>query len=164
MKFQARIKDEIMSVEVRRDGDHFDVLIDGESHPVALIFSDASHDVLLMDNNSFDVILLDQENHYQVNVLNRFFDVEIIDPRKKALYASAMDEGGRKAIRTQMPGRIIKILVEQGAEVAEGQGLLILEAMKMQNEIKAPRAGVVVSLAVRENDSVEGNALLAELE
>jgi len=164
MKFQARIKDEIMAVEVRRDGDHFDVLIDGESHPVALIFSDASHDVLLMDNNSFDVILVDQENRYQVNVSNRFFDVEVMDPRKKALYASAMDEGGRKAIRTQMPGRIIKILVEPGQEVTEGQGLLILEAMKMQNEIKAPRDGVVIGLAVRENDSVEGNTLLVELE
>jgi biotin carboxyl carrier protein len=164
MKFQAKIRDEILAVEVRREGDHFDVLIDGESHPAALIFSDASHDVLLLDNNSYDVMLQDQEHRYQVNVLNRFFDVEIMDPRKKALYASAMDEGGRKAIRTQMPGRIIKILVQQGDEVEEGQGLLILEAMKMQNEIKAPRAGVVVSLAVQENDSVEGNTLLVELE
>jgi len=164
MKFQAKIKDNIHAVEVRRNGDHFHVLIDGEDHPVAVIFSDSSHDVLLVDNNSYDVVLVNQEGRYHVNVSNRFFNVEILDPRKKSLYATSIDDGGRKPIRAKMPGRIVKILVAEGEEVVDGQGLLILEAMKMQNEIKAPRDGMVANLVVQEDDSVEGNQLMLELE
>jgi biotin carboxyl carrier protein len=110
------------------------------------------------------VVLVNTDNSFQVNVVNRYFDVEIIDPRRKAMNAASLDDGGRIAIRTQMPGRIIKILVNEGDEVLENQGLLILEAMKMQNEIKAPRAGLITKISVRENDSVDSNQILIELE
>ena len=164
MKFQAKIKDTTHSVEVNRNEDRYEVNIDGEIHPVSLIFSDASHDVLLIDNISYDVVLINTDNNFQVNVVNRYFDVEIIDPRRRALNAASLDDGGRRAIRTQMPGRIIKVLVNEGDSVEENQGLLILEAMKMQNEIKAPRAGLITKISVRENDSVESNEILIELE
>ncbi|RMF76124.1 MAG: biotin/lipoyl-binding protein, partial [Acidobacteria bacterium] len=60
-----------------------------------------------------------------------------------------------------MPGRVVKLLVEAGQEVAEGQGLLVLEAMKMENEVTAPRAGTVERLPVAAGDAVEGGQLLA---
>jgi pyruvate carboxylase subunit B len=58
----------------------------------------------------------------------------------------------------------VKILVLEGQTVEEGQGLLILEAMKMENQVKAPVAGVVARIHVREGDSVESDALLVEIE
>ena len=164
MKFQAKIKDTTHAVEVNRNEDRYEVSIDGQLYPVSLIFSDASHDVLLIDNTSYDVVLINTDNHYQVNVVNRYFDVEIIDPRRKALSSASLDDGGLRAIRTQMPGRIIKVMVSEGEEVKENQGLLILEAMKMQNEIKAPRSGVITKISVTENESVESNQILIELE
>jgi biotin carboxyl carrier protein len=63
-----------------------------------------------------------------------------------------------------MPGRVIKLLVAPGAEVAEGQSLLILEAMKMQNEIRAPRAGVVAALPAAEGAAVESGQPLVIFE
>jgi pyruvate carboxylase subunit B len=63
-----------------------------------------------------------------------------------------------------MPGRVVRLLVAEGEEVRAGQGLLVLEAMKMQNEIRAPRAGVVRTLGVREGASVEANGLLVRMD
>ena len=59
-----------------------------------------------------------------------------------------------------MPGKIIKVLVQEGESVQEGQAVLILEAMKMQNEIKSPQSGQIVRIVPREGESVETGALL----
>jgi biotin carboxyl carrier protein len=63
-----------------------------------------------------------------------------------------------------MPGKIVRVLVAVGDEVVAGQGILVVEAMKMQNELKAPRDGRVTAIEVRENDSVNAGALLATIE
>jgi glutaconyl-CoA/methylmalonyl-CoA decarboxylase subunit gamma len=66
-------------------------------------------------------------------------------------------------LRSPMPGRIARILVNEGELIEAGQGVLILEAMKMENEIKAPSTGIVKSVRVNEGDAVEKNALLIEI-
>jgi biotin carboxyl carrier protein len=63
-----------------------------------------------------------------------------------------------------MPGSIVRVLVDQGDQVAAGDVLLVLEAMKMENELKAPISGVVTSIHVQSGQTVEMNALLAEIE
>jgi biotin carboxyl carrier protein len=63
-----------------------------------------------------------------------------------------------------MPGKIVKVLVEEGNEVDQGDGLVIVEAMKMENEIKSPKAGVVKKIGVAEGDIVEAGALLIIVE
>ena len=60
-----------------------------------------------------------------------------------------------------MPGRVVRVLVAAGADVAAGQGLVVVEAMKMENELRAPRAGRVAEVAVREGEAVDAGALLA---
>ena len=72
--------------------------------------------------------------------------------------ASSLNE-----ILTQMPGRVLKLLVADGAEVTRGQPLLIMEAMKMENEIRAPRDAVVEAIAVKPGQSVESGSLLIRL-
>ncbi|HVV46038.1 MAG TPA: biotin/lipoyl-containing protein, partial [Bryobacteraceae bacterium] len=71
---------------------------------------------------------------------------------------------GRASIAAAMPGKIVRILVSVGDEVAAGQGILVVEAMKMQNELKAPKDGRVTAIEVRENDSVNAGAVLATIE
>jgi biotin carboxyl carrier protein len=164
LKFQVRIKDRSFEVAVAGEGDRYDVLIDGKSHPVALIFSDASHDVLLHNNTCYDAVLVEEAGAYAVDVRNHVFRVEVHDPRKKGLASSTLGDGGGKTVSAKMPGRVIKLLVAPGTEVAEGQGLLILEAMKMQNEIRAPRAGVVASLPAAEGAAVESGQPLVIFE
>ena len=71
---------------------------------------------------------------------------------------------GVAEIRAPMPGKIVKLLVGEGAEVRANQGLLVVEAMKMQNEVKSPKGGTVRKLAVKEGDAVGSGDLLATVE
>lgn len=164
MRLKTRIKDTQYAVEVSGEGNTYDVLIDGQSHPVQLIFSDASHDVLLYRNICYDVVLVNQGGRYQVDVRNHFFDVEIEDPRRRSSQTASLGGDGRQVINARMPGRIVKILAAEGEAVAKGGGLLVLEAMKMQNELTAPRAGTVIQVAVREGDTVAIGQTLVVLE
>ena len=75
--------------------------------------------------------------------------VEREDPRKWNPAAAARKGSGRESVTTPMPGKIVRLLVAEGDEITAGQGLVVVEAMKMQNEMKAPRAGRVVSIAVK---------------
>jgi len=63
-----------------------------------------------------------------------------------------------------MPGKVVRVLVAEGAEVEAGAGILVVEAMKMQNELKSPRAGVVISVGVAPGDTVNAGDVLAVLE
>jgi biotin carboxyl carrier protein len=70
---------------------------------------------------------------------------------------------GPAALRAPMPGKVVKVLCQQGAQVKAGQGLVIIEAMKMENELRAPRDGVVQELRATEGQSVDGSVVLVTL-
>ena len=88
--------------------------------------------------------------------------IEVRDHRTRARAAGSLP-GGPHAIVAPMPGRIVKLLVAEGQKVETGEGLLVIEAMKMQNELRAPRPGFVEQIYVREGDGVESGAKLARL-
>jgi biotin carboxyl carrier protein len=71
---------------------------------------------------------------------------------------------GSPDVRAAMPGKVVAVLVEVGATVERGQGLLVIEAMKMENEIAAPRAGRVASIRVKPGQAVEAGEVLAVIE
>jgi biotin carboxyl carrier protein len=80
-----------------------------------------------------------------------------------AWLGSGDDAAGAGAVTVAMPGRVVKVLAEVGASVDKGQPVLIIEAMKMENEVKARRAGKVLAVHVTEGDSVEGGRTLMEI-
>ena len=86
-------------------------------------------------------------------------------PRGKAARGggAANAGGGPRAVVAPMPGRIVKVLVQPGETVQARQGLVVVEAMKMENEVRAPHAGIVGEVRVREGSSVEANAVLVVL-
>jgi len=92
------------------------------------------------------------------------FSIETDDPRRWKRSAGLADSSGRASITAAMPGKIVRVLVAVGDEVAAGQSILVIEAMKMQNELKAPRTGRVTAIEVKENDSVNAGALLATID
>lgn len=87
----------------------------------------------------------------------------VIDPRRRASGSSAAASAVRD-VKAAMPGKVVRLLAAPGDTVEAGQGLLILEAMKMQNELRSPRAGVVAALRAAEGDTVSSGQVLVTLE
>jgi biotin carboxyl carrier protein len=100
----------------------------------------------------------------EVTIAGHRFLGEVDDPRQWKRSGRAADRHGRALIAAAMPGKIVRVLVALGDDVVAGQGILVVEAMKMQNELKAPRDGQVTAIEVRENDSVNAGAVLATIE
>ncbi|MGH9355887.1 MAG: biotin/lipoyl-containing protein [Terriglobia bacterium] len=83
--------------------------------------------------------------------------------RRSGMRGSDPPLGGPQEVAAPMPGRVIKLLVKEGQTVEKGAGLVVIEAMKMQNELRAPRPGLVERIYVREGEGVEGSAKLVRL-
>jgi biotin carboxyl carrier protein len=96
-----------------------------------------------------------------LRVNGREFQVEIIDPRSwRRRRGTGIELEGRQQLVAPMPGKIVRVLVAAGQQVSAGEGLLVIEAMKMQNEIRSPKAGIVEKLA-REGQTVNAGEILA---
>jgi len=90
-------------------------------------------------------------------------DVTISDPSRQARDSRAVAAGPERIV-SQMPGKVVRVLVAEGDEVEAGAGLVVVEAMKMENEIVAEKGGKVTKVAVAPGEAVEGGALLLVIE
>jgi biotin carboxyl carrier protein len=115
-------------------------------------------------NRSIEVAVTPNGTGYTVSVAGQRLTVEMIDARTALQKAARRGESGAIEIRAPMPGKIVKLLLTEGSKVEENQGILVMEAMKMQNEIKSPKAGVVKKLGVSEAAAVNAGDLLATVE
>jgi biotin carboxyl carrier protein len=100
----------------------------------------------------------------EISIGEHRFLFEVDDPRRWRRSSHAGGARGRVSVTAAMPGKVVRVLVSAGDEVVAGQGILVVEAMKMQNELKAPRDGRVTAIEVGENDSVKAGAVLAIIE
>ncbi len=116
---------------------------------------------VLANGRSFAAQLLSSG---EVSVNGRVIRVEIFDPRSMRGRRNATGSEGRQTIVAPMPGRVIRVLIEAGQEVEEGQGLIVVEAMKMQNEMKSPKAGRVVEVKTAAGATVAAGDILAVIE
>ena len=106
-----------------------------------------------------------KSNLIEIIVGTTQFAVELTDPKRLGSTASASAHGADAArIIAPMPGKVVRVMVEAGAEVAAGDGIIVVEAMKMQNEIKAPKAGTVIALNIQPGATVNGGDVLAVIE
>jgi biotin carboxyl carrier protein len=112
---------------------------------------------VILDGASYEVRVGDSE----IVIDGHRYPFELDDPRQWKRPGSGAGVQGRAAIVAPMPGKIVRVLVAEGDSVEQGQGILVVEAMKMQNELKAPRAGRVTSIAVKAGDGVIAGAVLA---
>lgn len=117
---------------------------------------------LLIDGQSFDISVLEANDVCQVLVNGKPFEVVLRDPKRhKKGSGFASDSAGPMSVSAPMPGKVVKLLVQLGTAVQEGQGVVVVEAMKMQNELKAPKSGMVEKILVEENQPVNaGESLL----
>jgi biotin carboxyl carrier protein len=174
MKIRSRVYEvelEGNSIEVRIEdqGSHQDGLgrlyriSIGDAEPVEVVGEEMGNGEwsLISQGRSWEAGVSQTEQGCAVDILGIRHDLSVVDPLRKALRLAG-SEGGA-VIKSQMPGRVIRLLVEEGEMVEKGSPLLVLEAMKMENEIKAPRGGEVKRIAVCEGDLIEARTLLVEL-
>lgn len=102
---------------------------------------------------------------FEINIRGRSYAVTIVDPKRlRSGLNSDRHHHGVAEILAPMPGKVVRVHIEAGAEVEKGTGVVVVEAMKMQNEMKSPRAGVVVSINVKPGDTVNAGDVLAVVE
>jgi len=115
---------------------------------------------VLMDGRSVEVCVHDGNAW----IGGQAFEVEVYDPRELSDEAGSGGASGARTLLAPMPGKVIRVLVAEGDEVTAGQGIVVVEAMKMQNEMPSPKAGRVVSISVKAGDAVATGQVLAAVE
>jgi biotin carboxyl carrier protein len=165
------------TIEFRRRGAKWEMTLDGRILSVDVTASAGRWSLLigppspeapagLRCARSYEVAVERRSNGERtVYVSGLAVPVSILDPRERLVRrrGSASDETGPRSIVSPMPGRIVKVLVREGETVAAQQGLVVVEAMKMENELRAPRAGQVSAVKVVEGMSVEAKTVLVTL-
>ncbi len=116
------------------------------------------------NNRSIEVAVTPGVDGYTVAIGGRHLAIEILDAKTALKKAAQHGHAGLVEIKAPMPGKIVRVLLAEGAEVHANQGILVMEAMKMQNEIKSPKKGIVKRLAVREGVAVNSGDVLASVE
>ncbi|MBI5482827.1 MAG: biotin/lipoyl-binding protein [Deltaproteobacteria bacterium] len=166
--FEAQVGERTVTVTVaEHDGGRYEVTLDGRERIA---------DARPLGERAWSVVLdgavhtLDLEGELPdltVHFRDRSVPVKLVDARRKLLAEAGRPtgpKGGPTAIRAHMPGKVVKVLAAAGTRVSAGQGLLVVEAMKMENELRAPRDGTVVAVRAREGQAVEAGETLATLE
>ncbi len=118
---------------------------------------------VLIDGRSYEARVEETADALVVVIDGRRFEIEARDPRRFFRKRTGAGADGIQTIAAPMPGKVVRVLAAVGDEVAAGQGLLVVEAMKMQNELKAPRAGRVLAMSAAEGATVAAGETLATI-
>ena len=168
MKLSAEFAGSSHSIALQRDGEHVSVQIDDRRYELIVRESPDGGLLLIDDTEIYRSQVsksIKQSGSFSVNLRASIYDVRIIDPKRlRSGQAAGSQDHGEAQIRATMPGKVVRILVELGTAVAAGAGIVIVEAMKMQNELKTPRAGTVVTLNAIVGETVNAGEVLAVIE
>jgi biotin carboxyl carrier protein len=148
------------TIRLEVNGDH--VTVDGDDLTVDYQLISANEISLIVEGRAYRCLLDRTATDEAIIVAGKRYPFAVEDPRAlKSRKARGAGAEGPLQIKSSMPGRVLRVIVSQGEEVVPGQGLLVVEAMKMQNEMKTTRGGRVRRIAVKEGDTVNAGQLLA---
>ena len=169
MRYFAKLQGqkEAVPVDIEPAGENrFKLTHNGKTFIVDALTLDHGAVSMLVDGTSYGVEFDEQGDEVLVLVRGQVTRIDVADERRLRLRAgsAAFSVEGKQLIAAPMPGKVVKVLVKLGDEVKEGQGLVVVEAMKMENELKSPKAGKVVELQAKEGTAVEINAKLVVVE
>jgi len=165
VKLRARVGAHVFELEVEPSPEDRSVLVrmDGVEQRVDLERVEGETWSLLLGTRSHELSLVEEREGTRVRCGGAEVLVRLQDPERDEVDLSGEDDA-LKEVTAIMPGRVARVLVEPGQEVTRSQGLLVVEAMKMENEIASPRAATVRSVRVIAGQDVETGAVLVELE
>ena len=162
MKLEIELAGRKRLVELSCDGARLHARLDGK--PVEADAVEISPGVysILLDGQAFEVRVAPSPDGLRIHVAGREFAARVADPRAwRGKHGYALEAEGRQQVAAPMPGKVVRVLVKQGDAVEAGQALLVVEAMKMQNEVKSPKTGTVEKLHVAEGQAVNAGEVLA---
>lgn len=169
MAYEIKIGDRTANIDLHnRNGNTAVIQIDDRLYEVDILEVRNGIYSIIYEGKSYNIELTEagSSKKYNVNNYRYSFDVEIIDAESK--YLANRDKGvaaeAEKTITSPMPGKVIKIFVKTGDEVASGEVVIVVEAMKMQNEYQVKKNAVVKEILVKEGDTVNANQPLIILE
>lgn len=163
--YYAEIKDQEYKIEIISDNQ---VVINGERYSFDFqVLRQLLSYSLLIEGDSYEINVYQDNGIWEVLLRGKHFSVNVEDEREKRMRLAAGQGAvleGAVTLLAPMPGLVIDIPAKEGQDVKEGDVLIILESMKMQNELRAPRDGKVSRIKVAENDNVERKEPLLVLE
>jgi biotin carboxyl carrier protein len=152
-------------LSLEKAGAGWECRFDGETVPLDAVLTRRDVLSLLVDGRAYEIKREQTSSDPRIWIGSECFVVELRDPRSlRSRQKAVVDEKGPRKILAPMPGRIVRLLVAENASVEAGQGLLVVEAMKMQNEIKSPKKGIVKQIATTPGTSVNPGDVLAIVE
>jgi biotin carboxyl carrier protein len=166
IKLQADIDGTNHDVCVRHEGELVAAGVDGRSYDLE-VHSSTAGDLLIRSGNEVFRCRVESNGKggFSVELRGRSYSVYLVDPKRlRGKQSVGAQAHGSAQVIAPMPGKVVRLLVELGAQVEAGAGIVVVEAMKMQNEMKAPKAGVVTLLNAVDGATVNAGDVLAEIE
>jgi len=169
MKLTAELNNETHEVEITRgDGSNLTAEIDGRTYELEASEPEPNVYLLKHANKIYQIFVSPNEKSgasLAASVGNHNYEIKIFDPKRlRGSGAVGGQTEGASEIKTAMSGKVVRVLLEAGAEVKQGDGVIIVEAMKMQNEMKSPKDGVIKEIRFAEGSTVNAGDILAVIE
>jgi biotin carboxyl carrier protein len=168
MKLNAELAGQNHELNIRREGSRVFAEVDSRHYEFELRELDSGTSLLIDSNRVFECRVTqhrEQGGLFEVNIGTHNYAITVIDPKRlRSAQSSGGHDHGAARILAPMPGKIVRLLVEVGTHVEPGAGIVVVEAMKMQNEMKAPKAGTVVAINAEAGATVNAGDVLAVIE
>ncbi len=169
MKYSATVDDHRFEFELLKNdnGDGYSVRVQDREYPLEIAERAPGNVILRLNGKVYEILMKRHQSEGELLINGKSCQVHVEDLRLlqlRRLSGAGTDDSGPLQIKAPMPGLVLKILVQEGQKVARRDGLVIIEAMKMENEIRAERDGVVKRIEVKEGQAVDKNQLLLHLE
>lgn len=162
MRYSVSVDGKPFEVEISASGNIWQCRLNGREIPIDFVALDNGSASLLINGQSFEV---KRQPDGRIFVGTRRYEVTIDDPRSwQGRKQRESSQTGPLRLSASMPGKIVRILAHEGDDIQAGQGIIVVEAMKMQNEIKSPRQGRLQRVMVREGGNVNPGEVLAIVE
>jgi len=166
MKFEVQLTGpagkKLRTVELERDANRWKITLDGQSVDADIVEINSNLFSLLLAGRSYEIHLVQSpDGLLKLQTGLAEFTAEVADPRSwRGRKHGALEAEGRQQVTAPMPGKVVRVLVQAGDKVETGQGLLVVEAMKMHNEIRSPKNGTVERLLIKEGQPVNAGEVL----
>ena len=164
MKYDVSIGGNHYQLELGRDASRWSCHLDGLEVDVDAIPVRPGVLSLRVGHEIYEVKCERKADHVQVWFRGECYAAEVRDPRSLRARTRAADDHGPRKLTAPMSGKIVRVLTREGSEVDAGAGLVVVEAMKMQNEIKSPKKGTVQKILVKQGAAVNAGDVLAIVE
>ncbi len=168
MKFIAETDGNKHEVEIVREEGRVTASVDGRKYELEASEPEAGVFLFKKDGAIYEAFVSSQANSGDPNLVrvrDEVHEIRIIDPKRlRGVKGDDTDTSGKAEIKTAMPGKVVRILTAEGNTVQKGDGVIVVEAMKMQNEMKSPKSGKVLEVRTKPEATVSAGEILLVIE